>query len=98
MKKSLSLVSVVLSAALILPACSNWNRATPKALDNTAIEEEVRKNLAADGITGLSVDVNSGKGVVTLKGHLSASDRAKAVEDARKVKGVSRVVDEISVP
>lgn len=96
MKKSL--VTVLLSAALVLPACSNWNRATPKALDNTAVEEEVRKNLAADHITGLSVDVNSGKGVVTLKGHLSSSDKAKALEDARKVPGVNSVIDEISVP
>ena len=97
MKKSF--VSVLLSAGLlVLPACSNWNRATPKALDNTAVEEEVRKNLAADHITGLSIDVNSGKGVVTLKGHLSSSDKAKALEDARKVPGVNSVIDEISVP
>ncbi len=96
MKKSL--VSVLLSAALILPACSNWNRNTPQGLDNTAIEQEIRKNLALDHITGLSVDVDHNTGVVTLKGHLSASDRSKAVDDAHKVKGVTRVVDEISVP
>ena len=44
MKKSL--VSLLVSTALILPACSNWNRNTPKPLDNAAMEEEVRKNLA----------------------------------------------------
>ncbi len=96
MKKSL--VSLLLSTALVLPACSNWNRNTPKPLDNAAIQEEVRKNMALDGITGLTIDVDSGSGVVTLKGHLSASDRSKAVADARKVHGVNRVVDEISVP
>ena len=96
MKKSL--VSVLLSAALILPACSNWNRMTPKGLDNAAMEEEIRKNLALDHITGLTVNVDNNTGVATLKGHLSASDRSKAVDDAHKVKGVTRVVDEISVP
>ncbi len=95
MKKSL--VCMLLSTALVLPACSNWNRATPKALDNKAIEEEIRKNMLTDGITGLSIDVDNSTGVVTLRGRLSASDRQKAVSDARKVKGVSRVVDEITI-
>ena len=94
MKKSL--MSLAISLALVLPACSNWNKSTPKALDNTAIEEEIRKNLAGDHITGLSIDVNSG--VVTLKGHLNSSDKQKALDDARKVNGVKSVVDEISVP
>jgi len=93
-----SLVSLLLSTALVLPACSNWNRNTPKPLDNAAVQEEIRKNMALDGITGLTIDVDSGRGVVTLKGHLSASDRSKAVADARKVHGVNRVIDEISVP
>lgn len=93
MKKPL--ITLALSAALLMPACSNWNRATPKPLDNTAMEEEIRKSMAGDHITGLTVDVNSG--VVTLKGHLSASDKQKALDDARKVNGVTRVIDEISV-
>jgi osmotically-inducible protein OsmY len=92
-----TVVSLLLSTALVLPACSNWNRQTPKPLDNSAIENEVRKNLTLDGITGLSIDVDSGRGVVTLKGHLSAKDRQTAVGDARKVHGVNRVVDEITV-
>ena len=96
MKKSF--VPLLLSAALLMPACSNWSKATPKPLDNTAMEEEIRKNLTADGITGLSINVDSGHGVATLKGHLSSADRAKAIHDAEKVHGITRVVDEISVP
>jgi osmotically-inducible protein OsmY len=88
-------VSLMLSAALLLPACSNWNKVTPKAMDNTAIEEEIRKNMAADHITGLSVDVSGG--TVTLKGHLSSADKARALDDARKVNGVTHVNDQISV-
>jgi osmotically-inducible protein OsmY len=93
MKKSL--LTLALSTALLLPACSNWNKSTPKALDNTAIEEEIRKSMAGDHITGISIDVSNG--VVTLKGHLSASDKQKALDDARKVNGVKSVVDEISI-
>jgi hypothetical protein len=54
---------------------------TPKPLDNTAIETEVRKNLAGDGITGIQIEVDNGV-VVTLKGNLkTSSDRQKAYDD-----------------
>lgn len=92
MKKSLAAFVIALS----LVACSNWNRMTPKPLDNTTIETEVRKNLTADGITGLHIDVSNG--VVTLDGHLSATDKSKALGDAQKVPGVTQVVDHITVP
>jgi osmotically-inducible protein OsmY len=96
MKKSLFSLFAALSLVVSLNACSNWNRATPKPLDNTAIESEVRKNLTADGISGLHIDVSNG--VVTLDGHLSANDKSKAIADAQKVPGVTQVVDRISVP
>jgi osmotically-inducible protein OsmY len=95
MKKTLAslVVSVFLFGAL---GCSNWNRMTPKPLDNTAIEAEVRKNLTADGITGLTINVDNG--VVTLSGSVkNSSDRSKAYDDAAKVTGVTRVVNRISV-
>ena len=96
MKKSL--FALLMSASLIAPmGCSNWNRATPAPMDNKAVEAEVRKNLAADSITGLSIDVH--EGVVTMSGHLAnASDRQKALDDARKVPGVKSVVNRIDVP
>ena len=95
MKKTLAsfVVSVFLFGAL---GCSNWNKMTPKPLDNTAIQAEVRKNLVADGITGISINVD--QGVVTLTGKVnSASDRDKAYNDAAKVTGVTRVVNRLSV-
>ena len=91
-------IAASLLAAMALTsmmACSNWNRATPASMDNTAIEAEVRKNLTADSITGLTVTVDGS--TVTLEGHLSASDRDKAVADAQKVPGVTKVIDHISV-
>ena len=95
MKKALA--SLVLSAALVSAiGCSNWNRATPGPLDNTAIEEEIRKNLLGDHITGLQIEVHDG--MVTLNGHGSAADRQKAYDDAVKVNGVKSVTNIITVP
>jgi osmotically-inducible protein OsmY len=88
--------SLVLSAALVSAiGCSNWNRATPAPLDNTAIESEIRKNLAGDHITGLQIEVHDG--MVTLNGHGSAADRQKAYDDAAKVNGVKSVTNNITV-
>ena len=94
MKKALA--SLVLSAALVSAiGCSNWNRNTPGPLDNTTIEEEIRKNLLGDHITGLQIEVHDG--MVTLNGHGSATDRQKAYDDAAKVNGVKSVTNNITV-
>ncbi|MCU1348906.1 MAG: hypothetical protein JWO56_1936 [Acidobacteria bacterium] len=94
MKKTAASLLAALSLCSVL-ACSNWNRVTPAAMDSTAIEAEVRKNLAADHITGLTVNVNGG--TVTLEGHLNSTDHDKAVADAQKVPGVTYFVDDLSV-
>jgi osmotically-inducible protein OsmY len=95
MKKAFA--SLVLSAALVSAmGCSNWNKMTPKALDNTAMEEEIRKNLAGDHITGLKIDIH--EGMVMLAGHVpTAADRQKAYDDAAKVNGVKSVTNNIDV-
>ena len=95
MKKLLA--STIMSVALIAAVgCSNWNRMTPKSLDNSATATEIKKNLLADH---LSVDVDVTDGVVTLTGHLpNAEDRRKAYDDAAKVTGVKKVVNHIDVP
>jgi osmotically-inducible protein OsmY len=92
------LISTIMSLALITAlGCSNWNRMTPKSLDNSTTATEIKKNLLADHLTGIDVDVTDG--VVTLTGHLpTAEDRHKAYEDASKVTGVKKVVDHIEVP
>jgi len=92
------LVSTLMSAAMVTAlGCSNWNRMTPKSLDNSTTASEVKKNLVADHLTGVDVDVTDG--VVTLAGHLpTAADRQKAYDDAAKVTGVKRVVNHIDVP
>lgn len=86
-------LSILMTAAI---GCSNWNKMTPKPLDNSTIETEIRKNMAADGITGMHIDVNNG--VVTLTGYVtSTTQRDQAIQDARKVNGVTTVVNRISV-
>lgn len=92
------LVSIIMPLALVTAlGCSNWNRMTPKSLDNASTASEIKKNLLADRLTGIDVDVN--EGVVSLSGHLpTGADRQKAYDDAAKVTGVKKVVNHIDVP
>ena len=95
MKKTLASLTVVLLLTAL--GCANWNRYTPKGMDATAIAEEIRKNMLGDGITGMTVNVDKA-GVVTLRGDVkTATDRQKAIDDARKVNGVKRVIDQIAI-
>ena len=95
MKKTLASLTVVLLFTAF--GCSNWNKYTPKGMDATAISEEIRKNQAADRITGMTINVDK-NGVVTLRGDVKTrEDRAKAIDDARKVNGVTQVIDQIAI-
>jgi osmotically-inducible protein OsmY len=96
MKKTIASIAVALLMVGAF-ACSNWNKYTPKAMDATAISEEIRKNQLADHITGMTIDVNT-EGVVILHGDVkNASDKQKAIDDARKVNGVTRIIDQIAI-
>ena len=96
MKKTLASITVALFVFSAF-ACSNWNKYTPKGMDATAIADEIRKNMAADGITGMTVNVDK-DGATTLRGDVkNATDKQKAIDDARKVNGVTRVIDQISI-
>jgi osmotically-inducible protein OsmY len=92
MKKSFA--SVLISLALVSGVgCTGWNKVVPS--DN-ATEAEIRKNLMADHIDGMSINVDHD--VVTLEGSVkNETDHQTAIHDAQKVHGVSRVVDKIAV-
>ncbi len=94
MKRTLASITVAL--LLLGLGCANWSRYTPAGTDDTAIALEIRKNLTGAGYTGMTVDVDHH--VVTLKGDVkTTADRQKALDEARKVKGVKRVIDHIVI-
>ena len=96
MKKTIGSIAVALLVFATF-ACSNWNKYTPKSMDATAIADEIRKNMAADGITGMTVNVDK-DGVTELRGDVkNSTDKQKAIDDARKVNGVTSVIDRISI-
>jgi osmotically-inducible protein OsmY len=86
--------AAMVSAALISSAgCTGWNKVVPS---DSATEAEIRKNLAGDHITGMTIKVDNG--VVTLDGDVkNETDHQTAIHDAQKVHGVSSVIDHISV-
>jgi hyperosmotically inducible protein len=72
---------------------------TAGAVSDTAITSAVKTRLAADKtVTASDIDVDTDDGVVTLTGHVaSAAERARAVRLVRETKGVSRVVDKLTI-
>ena len=88
------LVAVALTLALC--GCASYMRMS-NAPDDTAIRDEARAYLDADGFD--KVEIKVANGVVTLSGHLASNTyREKAVSDAEKASGVNHVIDKIEVP
>jgi len=69
------------------------------AAGNAALTAKVKtKFLANDDISGLKIDVDSNKGVVTLTGTVStAAEKALALKVAKGTDGVKSVVDRLKV-
>lgn len=89
----LAALSFLLTGVL---SCAHSNHMSAKPFAGDSIAQEVRNNIAADGIRGLYIDVRGG--VVTLSGTAtSVAERDKAIHDAQKVRGVSVVVNRISL-
>jgi osmotically-inducible protein OsmY len=91
------LIPMVLMVALA-GGCNTWGKVAPKGtVRNAIVEADVKKNLLADGLTGLGVEVYE-DGTAYLDGTVkTSSDRSKARDDALKVWGVKRVVNNITV-
>lgn len=85
---------------LVFPiACKSMNQVTPEALDEEAIEAEVRAKMAEDiELKSFGLEVKVDGTVVTLDGHVDTQDqRTKAGQAAGDVKGVTRVINNIHV-
>ena len=72
---------------------------TGENIDDSTLTASVKTALAKDKASSLTrVDVDTVKGVVTLTGVVpTPTDKARAVEIARGVNGVKKVVDNLQV-
>ena len=89
-----------LALMVIVPmACRSLNQVTPEALDDAAIEAEVRAKIAEDVPSKtFAVEVGVKDGVVTLSGHAANSEeRRKIAQAANDVRGVRSVINNIHV-
>jgi osmotically-inducible protein OsmY len=70
-----------------------------QSIDDTTLTTSVKTALARDKLATLTrVDVDTVNGVVTLNGvAATADDKARAVQTARNVNGVKKVVDNLQV-
>jgi hyperosmotically inducible periplasmic protein len=91
MTKLLVLLATML--ALLIPASAQ------KKQDDASLYDMVKMRLANDpDIKGGNLDVDVKNGVVTVKGRVSKEQaRAKVDKVAKKVKGVTSVVNQVKV-
>lgn len=72
---------------------------TEEVIDDSAITTSIKTKLAADKKTSaVNISVETTNGVVTLTGHVkSSAERTEAVKIARQNKGVTHVVDKLTL-
>lgn len=93
---------VVLALVVLVTAvgCRSIATATPDAIDPAAIEASIRSQILTtypDETFDIGISV-SNSGVVTLSGSVPNEERrARLAEIARSVKGVERVVNDLTV-
>jgi hyperosmotically inducible periplasmic protein len=87
------LVTLATLLALLIPASAQ------KKQDDATLYDMVKMRLANDpDIKGGNLDVDVKNGVVTVKGRVSKEQaRAKVDKVAKKVKGVTSVVNQVKV-
>ena len=91
----LRLLAALLALALLSTVCL----AADKPINDNAIYDNVRIRLASDAeVKGGALGVDVKQGVVTLTGQVDTDrQRSKAGKLARKVKGVKKVINHISL-
>jgi len=92
---------MIVMAFVTLAGCagSETSRSTGTYLDDKTISTKVEAQLAADSITqAIQVDVETYDGVVQLSGFVNSEKmRQRAVEIARGVEGVKKVINNIEL-
>ena len=92
----MSLLLALVLVALVTVACG---KTVGEAIDDTTITTRVKTAMLNDpAVGGLSIDVDTFKGVVTLSGRVkSQAEKDQAVALARTVSGVTQVKDALQV-
>ena len=95
----LSATSAVAGTAQVKEKTEQAVKKTGEVISDSAITTEVKtKLLAAKGVPGSKIDVDTTDGTVTLNGVVpTRTARAKAVRITRGSKGVKRVVDHLTI-
>jgi osmotically-inducible protein OsmY len=93
---SLKALALALVLVALTVACG---KTVGETIDDTTTTTRVKTALLNDkAVGGLSIDVDTFKGVVTLSGRVkSQSEKAQAITLARRVDGVTEVKDALQV-
>jgi len=89
----------LLATILAAPLVAGCGKTIGETIDDTTITTRVKTAMLNDpAVGGLSIDVDTYKGVVTLSGRVkSPAERDQALSLARRVDGVSEVKDALQV-
>ncbi len=90
---------LILALPLLVTACAGKSIATTGPLDDHTISTRVKTAFLNDPVVGgLRIDVETFKGVVTLRGRVKTKDEEqKAVQLARTIRGVTDVKSELQI-
>ncbi len=99
MKRLSGVLATGLASVLALALACTTTQSPGQQVDDNTIHASVKTKLAADRFSNLvNVDVNVTNGVVTLAGEVpNAKVKADAEAEARSVKGVVKVVNNLQV-
>ena len=89
----------LLATIVAAPLVAGCGKTIGETIDDTSITTRVKTAMLNDpAVGGLSIDVDTFKGVVTLSGRVkSQGERDQALSLARRVDGVTEVKDALQV-
>jgi osmotically-inducible protein OsmY len=89
----------LLATILAAPLVTGCGKTIGETIDDTTITTRVKTAMLNDpAVGGLSIDVDTYKGVVTLSGRVkNQAEHDQAVSLARRVEGVTEVKDALQV-
>ena len=99
MNKLSSFKSLALALLIATPLTVGCGKTVGETIDDTTTTTRVKTALLNDpAVGGLRIDVDTFKGVVTLSGRVkSQTEKAQAMELARRIDGVTEVKDALQI-